>query len=100
MNNQEESSAQEAKKMLQVRNELGWRQINDCITWLNPGGLRDSLTLTTTQEVKTMLESRNALGWGMINEFIKWHNPGGLRDSLSFSLIRYDFFIFYRVSSG
>ena len=96
MNKQEESSAKETKKMLQVRNELGWGVINDIIKWLNPGGLRDSLTSPRTQEVKNLLESHNALGWGVINEFIKWHNPGGIRDSL----LRYDFlFYFYRVSS-
>ena len=98
MNKQEESSAEEIKKMLQVRNELGWGVINNFITWLNPGGSRDSLTSTRTQEVKIMLESRNVLGWGVINEFIKWHNPRGVRDSL----LRYDFLFyhFHRVSSG
>ena len=102
MNNQEESNAQEAKKMLQVRNELGWSVINDLIKWHNPGGLRDSLTsprkMLESRNVKKMLESRNALGWGVINEFIKRHNPGGVRDSL----LRYDFLFYYfpRVSRG
>ena len=82
MDKSEESSAQEVKKMLKVRNELGWGMINNFIKWLNPGGLRDSLILPRTQVAAKILESRNVLGWGTINEFIKKHNPGGLRDSL------------------
>ena len=80
MNKQEESNAHEIKTMLQVRDELGWRKINDLIKWHNPGGMHDSLT-----SPRKMLESRNALGWGVINEFIKRHNPGGVRDSLIYS---------------
>ena len=75
MDKPEVSSAEEVKKMIKVRNELGWQEINDFITWLNPDGLRASLMSHWTQDI--LLESRHALGWGIINEFIKQQNPGG-----------------------
>ena len=80
MDEPEVSSAEEVKNMIKVRNELGWREINDFITWLNPGGLRASLMSHGTRDI--LSESRHALEWGIINEFIKQQNPGGLRNSL------------------
>ena len=82
MDKPEVSSAEEVKKMLKVRNELGWGMINNFIKWLNPEGKRDSLIVQWRLEVENLIESRSALGWEIINEFIKQQNPNGVRPSL------------------
>ena len=70
MDKPEVSNAEEIRKIIKVRNNnLGWRKINDFITWLNPGGLRASLWGPMTQDI--LADARHALGWGIIDEFIK-----------------------------
>ena len=76
MDKPEVSNDQEIKNMIKVRNELGWQEINDFITWLNPGGLRDSLWGFSTRDILS------GSGWAGIDEFIKQRNESGTRPSL------------------
>ena len=80
----ESVNVQDRKEKVEVRNALGWGNINELTKWLNPGGNRDSLCSYGHEKylMEEAVKIRNALGWGKINAMIKWLNPGGKDDSL------------------